>query len=306
MQELGRPEQATKYFALAESLATAAAEAEAATAGTDIGGGREGHDWHGKAWVDKSPLAALSLGAKGTMRIGDTDYMLECLSQAPLVIRVGGFLSDTEADHIVNRAGKQLAASFVMGGDGGTEREEGGGGLVGTASREGSYRTSDNAWLATDDDVLDFIQTRLAAVLGLKTSAFAHHSEELQVVHYKQGGEFKLHHDSSSMHPRFLTCLMYLNSLDENQGGATWFPHTGTHRAVDMSINEAIAMATEGGEGMGVQVRPTKGDVLIFFNHDVKTGAIDPAAVHSSTKLLAASKWIGNWWVENTATLFAQ
>ena len=307
MQELGRPEQATKYFALAESLATAAAAALAATAVTDgstgVGGGGGDHDWHGKAWADRSPIAALPLGAKGTLRIGDTDYMLECLSQTPLVVSVRGFLSDAEADHIVNRAGKQLAASFVMGGDGGTER---GDGLVGTASREGAYRTSDNAWLATDDDVLNAVQMRLAAVLGLKPSAFAQHSEELQVVHYKQDGEFRLHHDSSSMHPRFLTCLMYLNSLDEDQGGATWFPHTGAHRTVDMSVNEAMAMAAEGGEGMGVQARPAKGNVLIFFNHDVKTGAIDPAAVHSSTKLLASSKWIANWWVENSAALFAQ
>ena len=51
------------------------------------------------------------------------------------------------------------------------------------------------------------------------------YKKDLQVVHYTEGGQFKVHHDSSSFHPRLLTSLFYLNSPSiSNGGGETWFP----------------------------------------------------------------------------------
>ena len=298
MQELGREQEALRYFAIAEGIAN-----EEAAVTTDGSSTATVGEWYGREWSLSSPLTSLKMGQRGSLNLSGEDkklYNFECLSEEPLLIRLEGFVTAAETSHIIARASSKLENSFVMG----SSKTD--------TSREGTYRSSDNAWLASDDDELQAIQRRLSNLLGLSATAFAFHSEELQVVRYETGGEFKVHHDSSQMHPRFVTCLMYLNSLEEGDGGATWFPFIGMRRegnaASSMSVQDAIARATEGEGGeqeRGLLVRPTQGDVLLFFNHNVVTGALDPTAVHSSTKLQGPKeKWIANWWVESHPDLF--
>jgi hypothetical protein len=210
------------------------------------------------------------------------------------------------------------------------------------------YRSSDNAWLHPDTILLD-IQSRLSSILSIPLVYIRQKAEELQVVRYHAGGVFKAHHDSSAFHPRLFTALVYLNSVPPEMGGETTFPLANSSlysfttsasksksesltsnikeiSTVDEAIAEALQLSTlereEGGDKRGVNVRPTLGDCLIFFNHlplqatlsqeKVEGDCLKPdyqweldtAAVHSGEKLLGLehsqtqTKWIANYWVE--------
>lgn len=53
------------------------------------------------------------------------------------------------------------------------------------------YRSSYNAWLP-QDDMLNTLQERLSIILNIPKAYLQHKSEELQVVKYNPGGQFKV------------------------------------------------------------------------------------------------------------------
>ena len=74
-------------------------------------------------------------------------------------------------------------------------------------------------------------------------------AEELQVIRYEAGGQFKAHHDSSSFHPRVFTLLVYLNDFEGSgqgtTGGGTWFPFSadgGNDGAVEINRDEDLTV----------------------------------------------------------------
>ena len=205
------------------------------------------------------------------------------------------------------------------------------------------YRSSHQAWLHADE-VAIALQKRLAVITGLPHGLFQHKSEELQVVKYHGGGQFKVHHDSSMFHPRLLTALLYLNDVPKTHQGGTWFPFAATldpqkhDQQEPKTIEEAIAISLQlqqpdnnvnaaSFDGLpGIIVTPKQGDAIIFFNH-LLSGELDPLAVHAGLPVLVTDnlnhgqekqekknqpqeagevqKWIANYWVElNEQVLF--
>jgi prolyl 4-hydroxylase len=274
---------------------------------------------------------------------------LECISERPLIFKATNVMSATECAHIVQRATDKLEKSFVMGGAGAgpaaaAEGEVGVAGETVFSSVKGSYnsggasdgegemyRSSYNAWLHADE-VATALQCRFAAATGLPLQLFQQKSEELQVVKYKVGGQFKVHHDSSAFQPRLLTALLYLNNVLPEHGGGTWFPFAGADPAHGPeSVESAIKTALPWGkfppsDRPGVTVTPSQGDAIIFFNH-LRNGELDPLAVHAGLPILSdekhdekiqgggrsesseghqvdetsestLQKWIANYWVE--------
>lgn len=287
LQELGRPEEAQKFFLKAEEAATEQQEQQPLGAGVAAA----------STTLDWSHIAAHSrLGdvLSTAMHVEDAVLEMECISERPLIFIVKNILTEDECREIVERAEPLLQISHVMGGDG---------------EAVGSYRSSRNAWLAANDDVLPRLQKRLAALLRVEHQILASKLEELQVVKYDEGGQFQCHHDSSGFQTRIATALLFLNTVDEGSGGETYFPFapatrltndvTFSNKTTSESIQEALARIAQGSPAVGLRVRPLVGSMLIFFNHLLKDGhPLDAAAVHAGLPVARGStKQIANYWL---------
>ena len=101
--------------------------------------------------------------------------------------------------------------------------------------------------------------------MGLEPSAavaLQQAAEELQVIRYEAGGQFKPHHDSSNFLPRVFTLLVYLNNFEGGghgpSGGGTWFPFSAT------GGNDGAVEVEEEAEG-GLTVEQANSAALMFF-----------------------------------------
>jgi hypothetical protein len=318
LQALGAIDEANRYFSMAEIMAATSNDASplpeaGATAAATGGGGK-------MAWAD---LASPGLA---TARIGDSftasakdgrEVTMQCISTRPLLFYVEGLLSDEECDAVVGKAEPTMEKSFVMGGDSSNSNSDNG------KDSNDAYRSSDNTWLAPlAFPLLREVQTRLAGLTGFSLKALIAAAEELQVVRYAPGGQFKSHHDSTSFNPRLFTALVYLNSLEENRGGGTWFPFASSMSSSlssssgdgngggtclspveekgKFSIETAVAqaMAVQSGDraSIGITVQPKKGAAVLFFNY-LPDGELDTSAVHSGLPVKEGEdKWAANYW----------
>lgn len=327
LQNLGKHNEAEKYFEKAEALA----------GGTDSNANHNQHDGNtqsesaSKGLLNSVLRFELLSGQTQEVEIEGMKYSLRCLSRKPLVFVIDNLLSATECELIKDRAINSLDKSFVMGSDVKSHNlynlKDGTHGDSDSLDEDPRlYRSSYTAWLPRDD-ILDGMQRRLAAILGIPLPYIQHKSEDLQVVKYNRGGQFKAHQDSSHFHPRLLTALVYLHTVKERpevSGGETWFPFAPAQQAEaetlppPSTIEEAVVRALEAYEDSprdalpGLAVEPVMGRAVIFFNYDLESGELDPMAVHAglpvrvdSEEQIDAKKWIANYWIENDPKLLA-
>jgi prolyl 4-hydroxylase len=177
-----------------------------------------------------------------------------------------------------------------------------GGNMTANRQREGSTRSSSNAWLARSSmNVTDQIYRRAAALLQIDESLLqassmgddvhAHQhatAESLQIVNYQQGQSYSAHHDfvyppvSHRLQPtRFATLLFYLN--DDYEGGRTVFP-----RAVNAHHHE------------GISIEPVRGTAVLFYNM-LPDGNVDDLSQHTGEPVVSGEKFIGNLWIWDPA-----
>lgn len=338
LQNLGKDEQAQNYFVLADNLARGgggeplSSTATSSAADADNTGGDKWERFHIMFARVGDQFSTTDVTAEGLT----LTLQLECISERPLIFKATNVMSVTECAHIMQRATDKLEKSFVMGGGSATtatttkEADVTGETVFSSGGSNNSdeelYRSSYNAWLHADE-VATALQRRFAAVTGLPLQLFQQKSEELQVVKYDLGGQFKVHHDSSAFQPRLLTALLYLTNVPIEHGGGTWFPHAGADAHGPESVESAIAAALRWEklppiDRPGVTVTPSQGDAIIFFNH-LRNGELDPLAVHAGLPILPVDdprpapavdgndvdqggkgaestrqKWIANYWVE--------
>jgi prolyl 4-hydroxylase len=154
--------------------------------------------------------------------------------------------------------------------------------------REG-FRTSYSCHLNRWDAFVARIEARMSDVLGIDND----YAETMQGQRYRQGQEFKSHHDF--FHPsqsywekegpsggqRSWTAMIFLNEPEE--GGATEFPH------------------------LGIGVRPQTGMMLIW-NNVKPDGSLNYKTLHTGTPVKKGvkhviTKWYrqNNWLEINTA-----
>jgi prolyl 4-hydroxylase len=195
---------------------------------------------------------------------------VECVSLAPRAFIVENFLSDFEADYLISIAKDKVKVSSVGNSDGG-------------GVRMSETRTSRNTWIPRPtSNITDSISRRVADVLRLDENILvtSANSEDMQVVHYKDGQKYDSHHDwgvSGYPESRFITMLMYLNDqLDETAGGETSFP--------------------KGGTGGGFKLRPKKGTAAFFYNL-LEDGNGDDLSLHAALPVTKGEKWLGNFWI---------
>ena len=100
--------------------------------------------------------------------------------------------------------------------------------------------------------------------------------EDLHVLRYEPGGEFKLHFDAGPSKPRALTVLTYLNEC----GGATWFPLADSAREPRDPSELGDLVGGLRPEEHGLRVAGSMGSALAFFNF-ADHGALDALALHA-------------------------
>ena len=312
MQDMGRPEKAEEYFMKAEAIAKSlGVEDPTVKSSSDTQDNAKDKFNLNSIWMFRSPeinkTYDISLPPSQQEKLGVSSLSITCLSTRPLLFEIPLLLTADECDHIKSAATPKLELSHVMG----SKIHD----QVGDKVDEEPYRSSYNAWLPLDS-VLISLQERIALLTSIPLQYISLMSEELQVVKYESGGQFKMHHDSSSFKPRLLTALVYLqdsyttNDIQEdsciNVGGETLFPFANdtldlklddiSNWSVDETLAHISKLPHDRVVASGVAVRPSQGKAIIFFNHR-PDGTIDPLAIHSGSKVGDGTKWVANYWV---------
>jgi len=281
VQNEGNHAEAARLFLLANRLAAPAA-AGASGAPADAAAL--------KPPASQRLLASLPLHTPSPLALPDgSEVTVVVVSRRPLVAHVRGLLTPRECEAVLDAARDTgLSESHVMGGGG-------------AGAREAGWRSSSQAWVRYEaSGELRALRGKAAAVVGVD-EAEAVQGEDLQVVRYGPGGEFRLHHDSSAFHPRRATLLYYLSDVEGNSGG-TWFPFAEVEPSahapatVQDAIEEGLRRLGDGAApAAGYTCRPRQGDALLFFNH-LDDGTLDPLAVHAGLPVAAGLKLVANSW----------
>lgn len=174
---------------------------------------------------------------------------------------------------------------------------------MGSEQTESGHRTSSTAWLQEECCPLPLrtFATRAAALSCLPLI----NMENLQVVRYEPGEEFRMHTDhldSFNEHDcggRLCTCLVYLNDSEQS-----------LTEAEEQSMTEKAEFFT-GGETMFPEfhaaIQPMKGSALFFFNTLERPGSmnynadmflnVDRKLRHAGLPVLTGEKWVANRWI---------
>ena len=194
------------------------------------------------------------------------------------VVVLPDFVDEALARKIVNAARKRLAASGLMGDGGGAARPAASG-----------YRSNRAAFL-TDASGAGAVLGALRRITRRYFPEVPPADVEFQVVHYRAGEEYRLHHDvlrrdADGAFPRRTSLFVYLARADA--GGGTAFPRLTT------SGGDAL-------EGGGSLFLPPVRSALCWSNVDGDRP--DRRAEHAGAPVLAGEKWGLNVWLPAPAT----
>ena len=138
----------------------------------------------------------------------------------------------------------------------------------------GGVRDADSSAIShlTEDLIVQRINRCIAAATGTRTEW----GEPLNVLRYKQGQQYRPHHDgrgSREGSTRIMTALIWLN--EQFDGGETDFPE------------------------LNIRVRGGLGDMLVFRNvHD--DGSQDERLLHAGLPVSQGVKWMASRWIRAT------
>jgi len=209
-----------------------------------------------------------SLAYMRTAQDGPEELEIEVMSVTPRVFRIRNFVSDFEADFIIQAAKPQLRRSTTG---------------HGKNTRVDNVRTSKSAWLTrSHGDVMDAVYRRIGLATNIPQELIAESeiAENLNVLNYPVGGEYTPHYDvgaDGTIKSRFISGLLYLNTPPK--GGGTSFPK---------------AVKEDGTEG--IYIDAVKGS-LVFFYDLLEDGNVDVRSLHSGTKVLEGEKWVSPLWL---------
>lgn len=204
---------------------------------------------------------------------------IEYLSQDPLVFTVEHFLSDDQCRNLIHRG-----LTFKLNSN-----------SINTQSktflnRNGiSSRSSSTYYIpeVNEDYINDGIINLVSKLIRIDKS----HFEELQLTCYDIGQQYSWHYDSipkslqRAWGNRIATIIIYLNTLDENQGGNTIFKYINS---TDSNIQ--------------LSIRPMMGKALVFFPSDI-SGISDDRTLHKGEVVLQSpmkvevDDYIGSKWI---------
>lgn len=203
-------------------------------------------------------------GSPSSIVVGGREVQVLFELQNPRVVVFGGLLSDDECDQIVEMARSRVQRSTVM------SEEDSDEGIV------SDIRTSQGTFLKRGEfDVCNLIDARIEALLNWPIDC----TEDLQVLRYEKGGEYKAHYDffdTAAGHwtptlrrggHRCGTLLTYLNT--PIRGGGTLFPD------------------------VPLEVRARKG-VAVYFGY--RTPDVSSRTLHAGSPVIEGEKWVAVKW----------
>lgn len=135
-------------------------------------------------------------------------------------------------------------------------------------------RTSSNTFLSPDEEAVQSFIDKVERLLGIPRKYY----EDVQVVHYKKGQQYKPHFDAcfkcdngSDVRRRY-TVLMFLNDVPE--GGDTSFPE------------------------LDIRVKPKAGTLVVWKNMD-ELERIVKESLHAGTPVCKGEKWACQIWIRD-------
>jgi prolyl 4-hydroxylase len=135
---------------------------------------------------------------------------LQCVSKEPFVFLVPNLLTPEECKNLIIKGGNHFGRSKTSGN---------------IADPNATIRDTRTSWdVRVPFDEVPKIQSIFSDVLNVPVSQF----EPLKLIRYKDGQQFKPHHDSGGaqhLAPRVITLFVYLNNCDG--GGETHFTKLG-------------------------------------------------------------------------------
>ncbi len=291
LQSMNRNDEAEIYFINAEKLALQQKKDNLITL----------HDQNTHSITELIPLLKLKAGEELIMQHDSISYSIQCISSQPMIFQIKDLLSHSECEYIINKARPSMEKSYVMGGSSIEISSD----WDSTSSNVNAYRSSQNTWLSMDEILIN-IQRKLSSLLSISFNYIQQNSEDLQVVKYSISEEFKLHHDSSTFHPRLMTILLYLtNPIHEEAGGETWFPLSNISNLDSNihSITDAIQYCNNNSNTNNIsnlKIKPRQGHGLVFFNYLLPNMTeLDISAIHAGMPVLQGEKWIANYWIRH-------
>lgn len=234
-------------------------------------------------WKGELPQTQPQPETSGTVGFGESGQeewrgVVEQLSWSPRAFLYKKLLSDEECDHLIAGVKERMTKSTVVDNDTGK-------------SVDSNVRTSTGSFYSRGhDEVVQRIERRLAHISFLPVD----NGEGLQILHYKNGQEYKPHedyfHDAFNAQPehggqRIATVLMYLTTPEE--GGETVFPRA--EKKVEGPQWSECAKK-------GLAVKATRGDALLFYSLK-PNGEPDETSMHGSCPTLKGEKWSATKWL---------
>ena len=208
-------------------------------------------------WIDLE-------GHPRELDLGDRRVQVLAALRQPQIVVLGGLLSDEECDALIAAAEPRMQRSLIV------QTATGG-------DEESPDRTSRGMFFERGENpVVERLEARLARLVSWPVD----HGEGLQVLHYREGAEYKPHYDYFDPDQpgtpailerggqRLATVVMYLNN--PTRGGGTMFP--------DLKL----------------EVAPQKGHA-VFFSYPVAHPASQ--SLHGGAPLLEGEKWVATKWL---------
>jgi len=172
----------------------------------------------------------------------------------PLIVLLGNVLSNDECDELIHLSQGRLNCS-----------------KVGAMHQLNDIRTSSGMFFQDgESDLVARIETRTSQIMNVPIA----HGENLQILHYEPGQEYKPHFDfflsPSVKNNRISTLVIYLNDVE--LGGETLFP----------KVNFSVS--------------PRKGNA-VYFEYFYNDPELNDRTLHAGTPVVLGEKWVATQWM---------
>ncbi|KAL7443688.1 hypothetical protein ACHAXH_007530 [Discostella pseudostelligera] len=234
---------------------------------------------------------------------------VEVISAEPPLLIIHGFLEQSYCDDIVDATLAPTSSSTENSNDDAPKpKHRLKRSTMGNEQTESGHRTSSTAWLHEECCTLPLrtFATRAAALSCLPPI----NMENLQVVRYEPGEEFRMHTDHLDSFNEFdcggrlCTCLVYLNDSEQSVTGAEVLSkRSGALERGDQPFTGGETMFPE----FHAAIQPKKGSALFFFNTLERPGSmnynadmflnVDSKLRHAGMPVLTGEKWVANRWI---------
>ncbi|WP_228548335.1 2OG-Fe(II) oxygenase [Sporosarcina obsidiansis] len=175
--------------------------------------------------------------------------------EEPLIVVLGNVLSDEECDELIRLARDKVKRS-----------------KIGTTREENELRTSSSMFIEESENlIVTRVKKRISAIMNIPVD----HGEELQILRYTPGQQYRAHHDffspeSNVTNNRISTLVMYLHDVE--QGGETFFPH------------------------LKFSVSPRKG-MAVYFEYFYSDQTLNDLTLHGGAPVVEGEKWVATQWM---------